>query len=336
MTERVVTTFAMVEGLYEQIFSAEARARLDGVAAVEPGPVLQELTSEDARARLRNVEVLITGWSCPPIDAEVLASAPHLRAIVHACGTVKFHVTPACWERGIVVSSGAAANAKPVAEYTLAMILLAGKDVFALQRRYRAEQRHLDLQREALTVGNYGRRVGIIGASLIGRRVIELLAPHDVTVLVADPYLDAATARTLGAELVELDELLASCDIVSLHAPELPSTYHMLDRRRLALIPDGATFINTARGSIVDQAALTDEVASGRIDAILDVSDPEPPPADSPLWTLPNVILTPHVAGAMGVELLRQGDVAIAELERYVAGEPFAHPVHAVDLERLA
>jgi phosphoglycerate dehydrogenase-like enzyme len=194
----------------------------------------------------------------------------------------------------------------------------------------------VDLLAEFPTVGNFGKTVGIVGASRIGRRVIELLRPFQLDVLVSDPYLDADAARRLGVDRRELDELLAASDVVSLHAPALPSTRHMIDARRLALLRDGATLINTARGSLVDQDALVAELASGRIDAVLDVTEPEVLPPDSPLYELPNVVLTPHIAGALGVELRRLGDAAIDEIERYAAGEPFAHQVTAGDLDRIA
>jgi phosphoglycerate dehydrogenase-like enzyme len=135
---------------------------------------------------------------------------------------------------------------------------------------------------------------------------------------------------------VELDELLAASDVVSLHAPSLPSTRHMLDARRLALLGDGATLINTARGALIDHDALVVELLTGRIDAVIDVTEPEVLPPDSPLYDLPNVVLTPHIAGALGVEIRRLGDSAVDEIERYAAGEPFAHPVTAADLERIA
>jgi phosphoglycerate dehydrogenase-like enzyme len=326
----------MVDGLAGLLFSDQALRRMAAVSTADPGLALPSFDGDDARARLESTEVLITGWGAPRLDADFLAAAPRLRAVVHACGTVKPHVTPESYARGIVVSSAAAANAKPVAEYTVAMILLAGKDVFAMQALYEAERRSLDPVADFLSAGNYGRRVGVVGASMVGRRVIELLAPYDVTVFVADPFLDAHGALALGAQLVELDELMATCDIVSLHAPELPSTYRMLDRRRLALMRDGATFINTSRGSLVEEEALFAELVSGRLRAVLDVTEVEPLPSDSPLWSLPNVVLTPHVAGALGVELQRQGDAAVAELERYAVGAPFTHPVLEADLGRLA
>ena len=157
--------------------------------------------------------------------------------------------------------------------------------------------------------------------------MIELLEPFDFEILVSDPYVEGAVA---------LDDLLAVSDIVSLHAPSLPSTRHMLDARRLALLRDGATLINTARGALIDQDALVAELVSGRIDAVIDVTEPEVLPADSPLYDLPNVVLTPHIAGALGDEVRRLGDSALAELARYARGEPFAHPVTRADLDRVA
>ncbi|WP_037499486.1 hydroxyacid dehydrogenase [Solirubrobacter soli] len=276
---------------------------------------------------LEHAEVVLSGWGCPPLDAMLLAQAPELRAIVHAAGGVKGHVTDACWDRGLLVSTAAGANAEPVAEYTLARILLANKATDRLAREYRARRSSIDLIGEFPGIGNLGKTVGIIGLSRIGARVVELLRPFDLEVLVSDPYVEGS---------VELDDLLRASDVVSLHAPSLPETRHMLDARRLSLMRDGATLINTARGALIDQDALVAELVTGRIDAVIDVTEPEVLPAESPLYDLPNVVLTPHVAGAMGVEVSRLGNSALAELERYARGEPFAHPVTRADLARIA
>jgi phosphoglycerate dehydrogenase-like enzyme len=319
-----------------RLFDPAAIERLQSVAEVDPDVVLTEFRSPTALAVLAPAEIVLSGWGSPPLDALALDAAPQLRALVHAAGSVKPYVTDASWRRGIAVSSAAAANAVPVAEFTLAMILLANKRAFRLAETYRARRARVDLLEEVPDAGNYGRTVGIVGASRIGRRVIELLRPHELRVLVCDPYLDDPSAHTLGARRVELDALLAASDVVSLHAPALPSTRHMLDRRRLALLPDGATLINTARGALVDEAALVAELRSGRIDAVLDVTEPEPPPPDSPLYDLPNVMLTPHIAGAVGLEVRRLGAAAVDEIARYAAGQPFAHPVTEADLARIA
>lgn len=333
---RPETVLAMGPELPKMLFSPAALDRLQAVASIDPGVVLSDLRSATSRAALARAEIILSGWGCPPVDELVLQAAPALRAIVHAGGGVKGHVTPACWERGIRVSTAAAANAVPVAEYTLAMILLANKDIGRMAMAYQRRRGGVDLLAEFPGAGNYGKTVGIVGASRVGSRVVELLRPFALDVVVSDPYLDKRAAERLGAELRELDELLTVSDVVSVHAPALPSTRHLIDARRLALLRDGATLINTARGSLIDQDALVAELASGRIDAVIDVTDPEVLPPDSPLYELPNVVLTPHVAGAVGVEVRRLGDSAIEEIARYAVGEPFAHPVTAADLERIA
>lgn len=310
-----------------------ALAALGEVCDLVPPPVLDDLTTDRARAVLADVDLLVTGWGCPPLDADVLAAAPRLRAVVHVAGSVRGHVTEACWRRGIEVSSAAAANALPVAEYTVAMILLAGKRVLeraAGYRRARSRDEPLDTP---LSVGNYGRTVGILSASLVGRRVIDLLRPYDLRILLHDPYVTADEAARLGVRPVALDELFAESDIVSVHTPLLAATRGLVSRELLGRMREDTVLINTARGAVVDQAALVDVLRSGRIRAVLDVTDPEVPPPGDPLWDCENALITPHLAGSQGNEWQRLADSAISEVARWAAGEPFAHPVRR---ERLA
>jgi phosphoglycerate dehydrogenase-like enzyme len=310
------------------ILDSEARRRLLDLVDVDLDLVLDDLGTPAARAALARAEVLITGWGCPPIDEAVLRAAPRLRAVVHTAGSVKQHVTEACWRRGLRVTSAAGANAVPVAEYTLAAILFANKRVLSARDEYRAARgRGVDWHARLAAAGNYRRRIGIIGASRIGRRVIELLRPFDLQVLLSDPHVDPVEAARLGARLTPLPELFAGCDVVSVHAPLLPSTEGMVSRSMLAAMPDGATLINTARGALVDQQALQEELACGRIHAVLDVTTPEVLPASSPLYALPNVLLTPHIAGSMGGELGRMASFALDELERWTKGAPFLDPI---------
>ncbi|WP_166355668.1 hydroxyacid dehydrogenase [Phytoactinopolyspora limicola] len=290
-------------------------------------------TAPDVRERLPDIEVLMTGWGAPPVDNSVLDAAPHLRAVLHTAGSVKSIVQPVCWERGLRVTTAAEANAVPVAEYTLAAILFAGKRIIQSAHQYRQLRRHT---RPAGLISNFQRTVGIIGYSRIGRRVVNLLRPFDFDILVADPYADAAQIRAAGASHVDLDDLLRRSAIVSIHAPALPTTRHLLNKERLALIPDDATIINTARGMVIDTTALEAECASDRLSAILDVTDPEPLGANSPLWDLPNVFITPHMAGAQQTEIHRLVDTALDELERYTQDLPPLHGITAADLGRIA
>jgi phosphoglycerate dehydrogenase-like enzyme len=166
--------------------------------------------------------------------------------------------------------------------------------------------------------------------------VIELLRPYDLEVALFDPFVDAEGAAALGATALGLDELCATSDVVSIHAPDLPETRGMIGARQLAAMRDGATLVNTARGRLVDHAALEAELVAGRLMAVLDVMHPEPLPPDSPLWQLPNVFLTPHLAGAQGRELARLTDLAIDQIERFVRGEPLTEEVREEDLSRMA
>jgi phosphoglycerate dehydrogenase-like enzyme len=329
---RPVVVMAMLDGLAPFLLT-ESRERLDDIADVVDSEPLTEFDSERADALLRRAEVLLTGWGCPPLTDDVLDRAPSLRLVAHAAGTVKIHVTPDVFERGIAVTSAAAANAVPVAEFALAAILFANKDAFRMSERYRRGRKALFAPLEA---GNRGKVVGLVGASRVGRKLIELLRPFELAVLVYDPHLDHEGARALGVELVELTDLLARSDVVSLHAPPLFETVHMIGCDQLALMRDGATLVNTARGSLVDHDALVAELESGRLNAVLDVTDPEPLPADSPLYELPNAFLTPHVSGATGTEMVRLAELAIDEIDRWSRGEPLQHEVRAEDWDHIA
>ncbi|WP_227025425.1 hydroxyacid dehydrogenase [Streptomyces tsukubensis] len=284
-------------------------------------------------AALADAEILISGWGCPRLTADVLARAPGLRLVAHAAGTVKSLVTEAVWERGITVSSAADANAGPVIAHTVAVITLAARRTLTTAAGYPGGWPRTDAR-----AGADGRTVGIIGASRIGRGVIAELTHADAgyRILLSDPYVTDEEARLLGARRVDLAELCRLASVVSVHAPLLPETTGLLDAGLLAQLPDGGAVINTARGAIVDTQALTRECASGRLEAYLDVTDPEPLPPDHPLLALRNVLITPHVAGAQGSEVRRLGQYAAAEVARWVAGGPLHGEVTRAALPRLA
>lgn len=333
---RSLVVIAMPEALAARFFPPTAWERLREFGDVAFSPTPSDHSAVEARRLLAEAEVIVSGWGTAEITADVLDAAPRLRGVVHSAGTVRSVASRDCYERGVVISSQAWANALPVAEYTLAMILLGAKGAFGAQCQYRAQRAAFDVYGELAAQGAYQRRVGIIGASTIGRRVIELLAPFDLEVVLADRTLRPEDGAKLGVDLLSLAELLASSDIVSLHAPLLPSTTGMISTDELALLGDGATFINTARGALVDHTALVRELRRGRIEAVLDVTNPEPPPPDSALWDLPNVVLTPHIAGAAGTELHRLGSSTVDEVGRILNGQPLLHPVTSDRYDAIA
>ncbi|WEX10125.1 hydroxyacid dehydrogenase [Chelativorans sp. AA-79] len=328
---------AMAAAKTRHVFDEDLLARLGRSCEILSSTPLEEFSSDAARSMLRQAQILVTGWGCPYLSREVLAGMPDLRLVAHAAGTVKYTLDPAVYEAGIMVTHAAEANAVPVAEFTLAAIIFANKRVFELRDLYRADpSRRTTWALMDEPIGNYRRTVGLVGASRIGRKVAAHLQMLEVEVLLADPYVDEMDPVARLAEVTDLDELMARSDVISLHAPSLASTRHMIGARQLKLMRDGATFINTARGALVDEEALLAELRTGRIQAVIDVTDPEIPSADSPFFTLPNVFLTPHVAGAAGLERLRLGHVAVEEIERFVAGEPLLYAIEPQILERLA
>lgn len=319
----MLAALVMDRDLPTTMFTPAQLAGLAELTGLDPTSPIPDLDAADDET-LAGLEIVLTGWGSPRIDAPQLARLPRLRAVVHTAGTVRHVAGDALWDNeDIVLTSATAANAVPVAEYTLAQILLAGKNTLAREHRYRAS--HGRDRAASGPTGNYGSVVGLIGASHIGRLVAELLRPFDVQVLIADPFVDAEGIAALGAEKVDLPELFARADVVSLHAPDVPSTRGMVSAELLASLRDGATFINTARPALVDEDALRTELLSGRISAVLDVHDQLSP--EDPLWELPGIAITPHLAGSQGNELHRMAEQALEEVRRLVRHEPPAHPV---------
>jgi len=329
--------FALAADKTKYVFDQRALARLADTCDIVSSEALGEFSSADAKAVLAEIDILVTGWGCPMVTPEVVKAAPNLKLIAHAAGTVKYTLSPAVYAAGISVTHAADANAVPVAEFTLASIIFANKRVFEMRDLYRQDTTRRSSY--ALTnepIGNYQRVIGLIGASRIGRKVARFLEAFDYTVLLSDPFVRPDDPITQSVELVELDTLMARSDVVSVHAPSLPTTREMIGAHQLKLMQNGATLINTARGAVIDEAALIAELQTGRIQAIIDVTDPEIPPESSPLYTLPNVFLTPHIAGAIGTERLRLGEMVVDEIERFVSGRPMQFIVEPEALERLA
>ena len=330
---RPAVALSMYPGLEPFALRPEHLAALGEVADLLEPVAVQALADDRATDVLARTDVLLGHWGCVVVDEALLARAPRLRMLAYAAGTVRDTVTPAAFGRGLLVTSGAAANAVPVAEYTVAAILWANKAAFVERERLRGVE--VPPPRRRHPVGNWGKRIGLVGASHVGRAVVGLLRPYRCTVVVADPFLADGEAAALGVARVELDELLATSDVVSLHAPALPATERMIGAEQLARMMDGATLINTARGTLVDHDALLAELRTGRLSAVLDVTDPEPLPADHPLLQLPNCVVTPHLAGPQGTEPSRQAELVVEEIHRFATGEPPLQPVAAADMGRV-
>jgi phosphoglycerate dehydrogenase-like enzyme len=318
---------------FEQIYGAEERQQIASLVEIVAPPQTAASIQADP-SPLAQVEAIFSGWGLPVMDEAFLAAAPDLRVVFYGAGSIKRMVTPAFWRRGIQITSAYAANAVPVAEYVLAAIF------FSLKRGWHAMRMVREL-RGYPTKGNipgaYGSIVGLVSLGMVGRRVVELLKGFDLHVLAYDPFVSQADAAALGVELCSLDEIFRRAHVVSLHTPWLTETEGMITGAHLNSMKEGATFINTARGAVVRENEMI-QVLQNRPDltAVLDVTYPEPPAPESLLYVLPNVVLTPHIAGAIGAECRRMGQAMIAELRRYLAGEPLLWGIDEGKAARLA
>jgi phosphoglycerate dehydrogenase-like enzyme len=285
-----------------------------------------------APAVLADVDVIFSGWGAPCLDARFLAAAPRLKAMFYGAGSIKAVVTDAFWDRNLLITSAYAANAVPVAEYTLAQILWCLKHGWQYALGVRRAGKYPDVKTPV--PGAYRSTVGLVSLGMIGRAMCQLLKHFDMHVLAYDPFFPAAQAASLGIEMVALDEIFRRSDVVSLHTPWLKETEGMIAGRHFDLMKPGAAFINTSRGAVVNEPEMI-AVLQRRPDlfAVLDVTWPEPPVPGSPLYTLDNVVLTPHIAGSMNGECRRMGRYMVEEARRYLNGEPL---LYGIDRKRAA
>ncbi|GAB3445072.1 2-hydroxyacid dehydrogenase [Streptomonospora sediminis] len=332
--DHFVSPDLLVSALDEEVSSGRLTppetAKLRLPWPVEPfGPVggVEEAsgTEEEVIEALRGAEVCMTQMA--PVTSKVIEANPGLR-LVSVCrgGPVNVDLEAAT-RAGVAVTYAPGRNATAAAEYAIAMILAAlrrvpGADSELHQGRWRGDFYAYDQAGVELR----GTTVGLVGYGAIGRIVARILRAFEAEVLVSDPFTDPGTAAEDGVRLVELDELLTSSSVVSLHARLTPQTRNLIDGDKLALLPRGAVLVNTARGGLLDHAPLPEALRSGQLGALaLDVYDVEPPPADWPLRGLPNVVATPHLAGATRQTAERAAHIVAAEVGRYLRGEEPRH-----------
>lgn len=324
---RATARYVLDHDARDRIYGPEQRAAIADLVDFVGEPLA---AGEVGPGALAGVEVLLSGWGAPLMDARFLEGAPDLEVVLYGAGAVRGFVTPAVFERGIRVSSANAANAVPVCEYTTAVVL------FSLKHGWRLLRQRPDPRDHAATLspGAYGSTVGIIGLGTIGRLVARALGRYDLHLVAFDPYCTDGDADDLGVRLAGLEEVFRDSDVVSLHAPLYDATRGLVTGGLLRQMRPGATFVNTARGGLVRHGELA-EVLTARPDlqAVLDVTDPEPLPPAHPLLQLGNVVITPHIAGSIGAECHRLGASVVEELERYVEGQPLRHEVHPEQLK---
>lgn len=319
-------------------YSDETKALLAAELELLPVYYTEDVLRDGkAHPELADVAYAFSTWGITALTEEEIASLlPGLRAVFYAAGTVQAFARP-FMARDVAIFSAWGANGVPVAEVTVAEIILANKGYFQTMHKGGAPD-WPEHDRAKPHPGNYGTNVGIIGAGMIGSMVIERLQQYKLNVKVFDPFLTQERAAALGAEKVDdLPELFASCHVVSNHLANNPQTVNMIDKRCFDRMADNAVFINTGRGQQVVEAdmiaALKEKPCRA---AVLDVSWPEPPVPGSELYTMDNVILTPHTAGSIGKEIARMGEYMYREYKAFSAGQPTKYRVTEAMLATMA
>ena len=321
------------EGEIQRVYNQPRMKKILDTYEVYP-EVLLPTELEKAKDFLAETELIFSTWGMPRImEEDIKKYFPKLKAVMYAAGSVK-HFATQMLNCGVKVCSAVSLNAIPVAEYVFAQIILANKGLWGLLNRPVDERGAYSDQFPC----NYGATVGLIGMGNIGRMVAKKLQTLDVEVLVYDPYFDKTLEKEYRVTKVEnLKEIFERADVISNHLPDIPELFGILTKEYFSVMKPYATFINTGRGrEVVEEdliAALT-EVPTRT--AVLDVTFPEPTLPDSPFRTMPNVILTPHIAGSKGGEIYRMADQMIEEAERVISGEELQYAVDAATLARMA
>ena len=276
--------------------------------------------AEHQRALAAPAEFLVPGFAA--VDAPMVESAPHLRMVQKWGIGIDAIDQEALRRRGIALGIASGCNAGPVAELAIALMLAVNRRIPYTNRALREGRWPTPEMRETCWQIT-GKTVGLVGFGHIGRKLARRLAGFDAHIVYFDPQrADAAVEAALRAEYRPLDELLATSDIVSLHLPLTPRTAKLIDAGSIARMKDGAVLINTARGGLVDEAALYDALKSGKLrGAGLDAFDPEPPRADHPLLTLDQVVVTPHAGGGVFDNVEPVARHVFGNLERFLRGE---------------
>lgn len=324
---KTIAIFLDDKNQLERVFSPSQLDRIRTMGLFHPRIISSE-NFDSELVNLENLEVIFSTWGMPCLNARQISCLPKLKAVFYAAGSVKYFAKPFL-DAGVRVFSAWKVNAIPVAEYTLANILLACKRFLPNIAHQRKTDALYWSENSPSGHGIYKQRIAILGLGAIGNRVLELLAPFD---------LEAVSVSSYPAErIVSLEEAFETCYVVSNHFPNCEDNQRIFNAALFRRMPYGATFINTGRGAQVDEADLI-QVMKERPDltAILDVTDPEPPAENSELRLLPNIHLSSHIAGSTNHEILRMGDLMIEEYRRWETDQPCPNEVNLQTFAMMA
>jgi len=329
------------KGNIDYVYPKSTQERIKSLVDIDINKVYcQEDLEASAPGEFDDVEYIFSTWSMPGGSEEKDDFArffPNAKALFYAAGSVKYFAQHYL-NRGIKIFSAFAANAVPVAEFSVAQILLANKGFYQSMQAYKnAESYKVAGDISRAHVGNYASNVGIIGAGMIGKKVIELLKPYKLNIKIFDVFVDENRAKELGGEKVDtLEELFATCDVVSNHLANVPATVGMIKGEYFEKMKKNGTFINTGRGAQVDELGMLAALKKREdVCAVLDVTTEEPP-TNEDFYKLNNVFMTPHIAGSQGNEVARMSEMVVDQLENMLLGKPTQYEVTEKMLATMA
>lgn len=282
------------------------------------------ITPQWLRDHLPGMDVCVCGWGIPRFDANVLEKADQLKLVAYVAGSVFNVVSDEMYERGVRIVCGNEMFAQSVAEGTMAFMLASLRRIVSLDRQvHNGGWRNEMFSSEGLLE----KTVGLVGYGAITRHLIPMLKPFHVKIKLFSKHMTEEEAQAIGVQKASLEEIFSTCKVVSLHCARSTENYHLVDRKLLQLLMPGALLVNTARGDIIDEAALADALATGRFHAVLDVYEQEPLPMDSPLRKLDNVILMPHTGGPTVDRRPACARVVIGDIARLQQGLPLENEI---------
>lgn len=331
---------ANYKGNIDYVYPKETQERIKKLVDIDLDKVYCQEDLEANPDGFQDVEYIFSTWSMPggSEDKDDFARFfPNAKALFYAAGSVKYFAQH-YFNRGIKIFSAFAANAVPVAEFSVAQILLANKGYYQALRAFKKPEDYKasgDISRSH--AGNYNTSVGIVGAGMIGKKVIELLKPYKLNIKIYDVFVDEERARQLGGEKVNsLEELFASCDVVSNHLANVPATVGIFKGEYFEKMKKNGTFINTGRGAQVDEAGMLEALKKRPdVSAVLDVTIDEPP-VNEDFYKLENVFLTPHIAGSQANEVARMSEMVVDQLENMLLGKPTQYEITEKMLATMA
>ncbi len=314
-------------------FSREVRRDLAKLLDFDEKLIAEKPDAAVVKKSVRGAEVVLGAWNAVPFTEEVLEGCPDLKLIVYAGGSVKGLVTEALVKRNVRICSAVRVNAVPVAQFTLGVILMALRRVFGFHHDFLEHGREAWKREFADFQGGYYKtRIGLVGFGEISRHLMVLLRDFDIDVYVVSSRFTQEHEIEYRARRASLEWVMANCQVVSLHAADIPRNVNLINRENLKLMRPGAALVNTSRGRLIKEEDLVDRLREGGITAFLDVTYPEPPEQGHPFYTLTNCILTPHLAGSIGLEVSRMGDFCLRQLQNWLGNRELEGEVSLADL----